>query len=107
MRPRVVTVFAITGFCLSSELAAAAAQGGLCSRVGGNALFTPSHSHLRGSGKGVPLAQEGLYGGRERPQARSSHHFEDVTCFLLPSQEKEHEHAPTLPQQPQQLLGWC
>lgn len=60
MRPRVVTVFAITGFCLSSELAAAAAQGGLCSRVGGNAPFTPSHNHPLGSGKGVPLAQEGL-----------------------------------------------
>lgn len=60
MRPCVVTVFAITGFCLSGELAAAAAQGGRCSGVGGNALFTPISQPSLGSAEGVPLAQEGL-----------------------------------------------
>lgn len=62
MRPCVVTVFAITGFCLSGELAAAAAQGGHCSGVGGNAFFTPISQPSLGKCGGGPLGPGGSVG---------------------------------------------
>ena len=96
MRPRVVTVFAITGFCLSSELAAAAAQGGLWSGLSGgrkHSLRPPISKPSLGRW-GVPFAQEGPWGGRGRAQACSRHRSGDVTCSLLPSQGRECEQAP-------------
>lgn len=47
MRPRVVTVFAITGFCLSSKLAAAAAQGSLWSGLSSGRKRAPFTTHLK------------------------------------------------------------
>lgn len=108
MRPHVVTVFAITGFCLSSELAAAAAQGDLWARLLGgrkHSLRPPSQNHPWGGGWGVPLAQEVPWGGRGRAQACSSHCSGNITCSLLPSQGQEHEQAPNaVPAAPQQPL---
>lgn len=88
MRPRVVTVFAITGFCLSSKLAAAAAQGSLWSSLSSGrkrSLHHSSQNHPWG-GEGVPWVLDGLWGSRGRARACSSHHSGDGTCSSLPCQ---------------------